>query len=123
MASSLSPFLRLPITDVTSGLISHQIFGRCSVQVQSHLNQLLPMRSYLRCGPTVEMQLMDCLEAYGLDRGLIKCRCYIDDFKECQMMTKQFARFMAMRKERDRQIHCGILTGEKKYVTPRIDSY
>ncbi|XP_026321053.1 NADH dehydrogenase [ubiquinone] iron-sulfur protein 5-like isoform X2 [Hyposmocoma kahamanoa] len=102
MASSLSPFLRLPITDVTSGLISHQIFGRCSVQ---------------------EMQLMDCLEAYGLDRGLIKCRCYIDDFKECQMMTKQFARFMAMRKERDRQIHCGILTGEKKYVTPRIDSY
>ncbi|CAF4914760.1 unnamed protein product [Pieris macdunnoughi] len=99
---SISPFLRSPFTDITGGLVSHQMLGKCQKE---------------------EMRYMDCLEAYGLERGRKKCAYLIEDFQECQTNTKQFKRFMAMRKERERQIAEGTLTGDKKYVTPRIDSY
>ncbi|XP_014364648.1 NADH dehydrogenase [ubiquinone] iron-sulfur protein 5-like [Papilio machaon] len=98
----LSPFFRSPWTDITGAMFSHQMLGRCAKQ---------------------EMEMMDCLEAYGLDKGLKKCQDLIDDFKECQSCQKQFCRFMAMRKERDRQIAEGKLTGDDKYCSPKVDSY
>lgn len=70
---NLSPLLRWPMTDITGGLISHQLLGRCAKQ---------------------EMDLMDCMENYGLDRGLRKCKGYLDDFAECQTLKKQFLRFL-----------------------------
>ncbi|KAJ2948371.1 hypothetical protein O0L34_g7608 [Tuta absoluta] len=103
MAQTLSPFFRSPFTDLTGGLVSHQVVGT-------------------RCGP-IELETMECLERYGLDRGVRKCRCLIEDFKECQMQAKQYGRFVAMRAERNRQIREGILKDDKKYVTPRVDSY
>ncbi|KAL0820183.1 hypothetical protein ABMA28_006108 [Loxostege sticticalis] len=98
----ISPFLRCPITDLTGGIVSYQLLGRCAKQ---------------------EMEMMDCIEAYGLDRGIKKCTELIEDFKECHTMTKQFKRFIALRNERERQIASGKLTDENKYVTPRIDSF
>ncbi|KAL0820182.1 hypothetical protein ABMA28_006107 [Loxostege sticticalis] len=99
---SISPFLRNPVTDITGGIVSHQMLGRCQKQ---------------------EARYMECLEAYGLDRGRTKCEHLFDDFHECQTMTKQFKRFMAMRAERDKQIAEGKLKGDSKYLTPRIDSF
>ncbi|KAI5642953.1 NADH:ubiquinone oxidoreductase, NDUFS5-15kDa domain-containing protein [Phthorimaea operculella] len=70
-----------------------------------------------------EIRYMDCLEAYGLERGKVKCKNLFADYHECQTLTLQYKRFMAMRRERDRQIAEGKLKGDEKYVTPRIDSY
>ncbi|CAF4914754.1 unnamed protein product [Pieris macdunnoughi] len=100
--SYVSPAIRTIFTDVTGPMSDFQMLGRCAKP---------------------EADMMGCLEAYGLDRGLRKCQDLIDEFYECQTLKKQFARFVAMRKERERQIACGILTGDKKYVSPRIDSY
>ncbi|XP_046970357.1 NADH dehydrogenase [ubiquinone] iron-sulfur protein 5-like [Vanessa cardui] len=102
MADQVSPFLRTIFTDITGGMLSHQLLGKCATQ---------------------EMDMMDCIEAYGFDRGPRKCYSYIEDFKECQGKTKQFMRFVALRKERDRQIACGLLDGDKKYKSPKIDSF
>ncbi|XP_028172888.1 NADH dehydrogenase [ubiquinone] iron-sulfur protein 5-like [Ostrinia nubilalis] len=100
--NSISPFLRSPMTDITGGVTSHQLLGRCAKQ---------------------EMEMMDCLEAYGMDRGVKKCSELIDDFSECHNLNKQFKRFVAIRSERNRQIAAGKLTGDNKYVTPKIDSF
>lgn len=70
---SISPYLRSPFSDVTGGLISHQMLGRCQKE---------------------EMRYMDCLEAYGLERGKKKCEFLFDDYHECQTLTKQFKRFL-----------------------------
>ncbi|XP_011557069.2 NADH dehydrogenase [ubiquinone] iron-sulfur protein 5 [Plutella xylostella] len=102
MAQTISPFFRSPFTDLTGGMVSHHLLGRCQRQ---------------------EIRLMDCLEAHGLDRGMRECGALIDDYRECHTLRKQFQRFMAMRAERERQIAAGILTGDKKYVSPRVDSY
>ncbi|XP_063626275.1 NADH dehydrogenase [ubiquinone] iron-sulfur protein 5-like [Cydia splendana] len=99
---SLSPFLRTPMTDLTGGMISHQLQGRCQKE---------------------EMRYMDCLEAYGLDRGETKCKALFEDYHECHTLTKQFKRFFVMRTEREKQISEGKLTGDKQYVTPKVDSY
>ncbi|XP_022814006.1 NADH dehydrogenase [ubiquinone] iron-sulfur protein 5-like [Spodoptera litura] len=99
---SLSPFLRSPFTDLTGGIHSHQMLGRCQKE---------------------EGRYMECLEAYGLERGKVKCAHLFDDFHECQTSMKQYKRFVAMRRERDRQIAAGKLTGDEKFVSPKIDSY
>ncbi|CAH0713173.1 unnamed protein product, partial [Brenthis ino] len=70
-----------------------------------------------------EMRYMDCLEAYGLDRGKVKCHEYFADYHECQTKIKQFKRFVAMRRERDRQIAEGKLKGDEQYLNPRIDGF
>ncbi|CAK1553047.1 unnamed protein product [Leptosia nina] len=100
--SDISPFLRSIFTDVTGPMYSYQMFGRCAKQ---------------------EANMMDCMEAYGYGRGVRKCKDLIDEMYECHTLKKQYARFAAMRKERNRQIACGQLKGDKQYVTPRIDSY
>ncbi|XP_053614312.1 uncharacterized protein ND-15 [Plodia interpunctella] len=99
---SISPFLRSPFTDLTGGLVSHQLLDRCMVQ---------------------EGRYFECLEAYGLDRGIKKCQHLYSDYHECQTLTKQYKRFLAMRSERDKQIAEGKLKGDQKYVSPRVDSY
>ncbi len=38
-------------------------------------------------------QVMECLEAYGTERGKIKCKTLIEDFNECVSMKKQLLRF------------------------------
>ncbi|KAI8419844.1 hypothetical protein MSG28_008477 [Choristoneura fumiferana] len=99
---SLSPFLRTPMTDLTGGLISHQLMGRCEKQ---------------------EMRFMDCMEAYGMERGQVKCKALFEEFHECHTLTKQFKRFYALRTERERQISEGKLVGDQKYISPKVDSF
>jgi NADH dehydrogenase (ubiquinone) Fe-S protein 5 len=68
---SLGPFIRLPFTDLTGSMINHQTHDKCG---------------------SLEMKMMDCLEAYGMDRGTRKCKDLIEDFQECAGMKKQLAR-------------------------------
>lgn len=69
----LSPYFRSPLTDVFGSLINHQQYGKCA---------------------KFELQMMECMEAYGYDKGKVKCSDLIEDFNECQTMTKQFLRHM-----------------------------
>ena len=62
------PFLRSPFTDLTSCLVNHQNFGRCE---------------------EMEMRVMNCLEAYGVNRGMKKCKDLVEDFRECSSRRKQ----------------------------------
>ncbi|KAJ8961013.1 hypothetical protein NQ317_000302 [Molorchus minor] len=49
---SLSPWLKSPFTDLTGSVVTHQWFGACA---------------------DMELKALDCIEAYGLDRGLKVC--------------------------------------------------
>jgi len=69
---SLTPFLRLPLTDLTGCLINHQTYDKCG---------------------KFEMKMMECFEAYGLERGKRECADLISDFQECVGMQKQLMRF------------------------------
>lgn len=68
---SLSPFLRNPCTDIAPNVINQQDFGKCA---------------------TLELKTMECLEAYGLQRGALKCADLLHDFDECVHKTKQMKR-------------------------------
>ncbi|GJQ78396.1 putative NADH:ubiquinone oxidoreductase, NDUFS5-15kDa [Trypoxylus dichotomus] len=100
---SLNPWFKSPFTDMTGALISHQWFGRCA---------------------KIEMKVIDCLEAYGLDQGLQKCDPLIQDFRECTNRQKQLQRSVAMRYERHRQYLTGERSKEELYAPPpRVDSF
>ncbi|XP_019868982.1 uncharacterized protein LOC109597673 [Aethina tumida] len=86
---SLSPYFRSPFTDIGGAIVSHQWFGPCA---------------------DLELKAVECLEAYGLDKGVKKCQPLLKDFQECSLKIKQFERLNAMRMERHRQ----YLSGERK---------
>lgn len=67
----LTPFFRSPFTDFTGGLINAQHYDKCG---------------------EFELDMMECVEAYGQDRGKLKCRDLIDDFHECMSKAKTTAR-------------------------------
>lgn len=69
--NEVNPALRSPFTDLTGCLLNHQNHDKCG---------------------RMEMNMMDCLEAYGAQRGKIKCKDLIDDYKECYSMRKQLLR-------------------------------
>lgn len=100
-AAVITPYLRLPFTDITACLITHQWHGRCQKQ---------------------ELNLMECMEAYGLDRGFQVCTKYLRDFRECHTRRMQTKRFFSMRAERNKQYRSG--EREKHYAdSPRMDSH
>jgi len=82
----LAPAFRTPITDLTGNLITSQSNKRCA---------------------DFEMRAMECLEAYGVQKGRAKCVDYMDDLRECMFRTKQLGRVSAMRVERHRQYYLG----------------
>ncbi|KAF5271756.1 hypothetical protein FQA39_LY08079 [Lamprigera yunnana] len=100
---SFSPYFRSPFTDLTQCPISQQWHGPCR---------------------DIELKVMDCLEAYGLDRGRIQCNTLIQDFQECSGRHKQRARADAMRAERFRQYRAGERSKEDLYIGPiRPDAF
>ncbi|KFB49177.1 AGAP009824-PA-like protein [Anopheles sinensis] len=100
---SLGPFFRSPFTDLTASMVNFQQYDKCG---------------------ELEMASIDCLEAYGTVRGAKKCADLLADFQECAFMTKQIARFRAMRMERHRQGWNGERKGDGYYAPPpRVDSY
>lgn len=74
---SLGPAFRTPFTDLTGCLINAQQDKRCA-----------PM----------EMNFIDCVEAYGVYRSIEKCGKLLADFEECVYGRKQFLRFEVIHK-------------------------
>jgi NADH dehydrogenase (ubiquinone) Fe-S protein 5 len=68
----LTPFFRSPFTDFTGGLINSQHYDKCG---------------------EFELDMLECMEAYGQDKGKVKCRDLIEDYYECFSQTKSRARF------------------------------
>ncbi|CRL00810.1 CLUMA_CG014062, isoform A [Clunio marinus] len=69
-----TPFFRSPFTDLTGSLLNTQ--------------------HYSKCGP-IELKMMECLEAYGIERGKKKCADLVDDYFECFTMRKQQLRTLS----------------------------
>lgn len=69
---SLSPALRTPLTDLTGCLYNFQGHPKCA---------------------KFEMNMIDCIEAYGMDMAAKKCQEIIQDFQECASSRKQMQRF------------------------------
>lgn len=97
------PWLKCFLTDLTGDHFSSQYFGRCA---------------------NFESKFLDCMEAYGLYKGLKKCEDMMKDYKECVYRQKQFARVEAMRNERIRQWHSGQRSKANLYApAPQDDSF
>ncbi|ENN79485.1 hypothetical protein YQE_04129, partial [Dendroctonus ponderosae] len=93
--SILTPFFKSPLTDLTGSVISSQWGdGPCR---------------------DMEMKALDCLDAYGIRRGEVKCAELIKNFDECSVKIKQMNRTTAMRLERHRQHFAGERSKEDKY--------
>ncbi|KAK5647687.1 hypothetical protein RI129_002579 [Pyrocoelia pectoralis] len=99
---SLSPYFRSPFTDLTGSLISHQWYGRCA---------------------DMELKVLDCLEAYGVDKGRRKCEDLIADFQECAGRKIRDKRVIEMREERERQCKDGERTKENSYIPVKTHGY
>jgi len=84
--ATLSPVFRTPLTDLTGNLATHQSGKRCA---------------------DFEMRAMECLEAYGVQKGKTICVDYMDDLRECMFQHKQLSRVHTMRVERHRQYYLG----------------
>jgi len=97
----ITPFFRSPFTDLTGALVNAQHQDKCG---------------------DMEMKMMECLEAYGIQKGKIKCADLIDDFQECYTMRKQQLRTFAMRMERHKQWWNGDLKEHYQKPGPRVDS-
>lgn len=68
MATHFAPAFRTPMTDLVGGLLTHQTGSRCA---------------------DFEMRAMECLEAYGVQKGRVRCVDYLDDLRECTYQAKQ----------------------------------
>lgn len=58
----------------------------------------------------LEMNAVECLEAYGTHKGVQKCWKYMEDFNECKQSSIRLMRRIIMREERAKQ----VLKGERK---------
>lgn len=93
------------------------------------------------------MNMMECMEAYGFDKGKLKCKALIEDFQECTGQHKQRLRIevsewnneyndscewtkfkhiyfvlQAMKRERQRQYDVGLLK-EQYEPPPHMNAY
>ncbi|KAF5289858.1 hypothetical protein FQR65_LT01992 [Abscondita terminalis] len=102
LTMSVSPAFRSPFTDLTGCLVSHQWYGPCR---------------------DMELKVMDCLEAYGLNKGIEKCDLLIRDFQECAGRRLQNARTIEIREERLRQIKTGELSKDDAFIPIQPDSF
>uniref|UniRef100_A0A7R9F154 NADH dehydrogenase [ubiquinone] iron-sulfur protein 5 n=1 Tax=Timema bartmani TaxID=61472 RepID=A0A7R9F154_9NEOP len=99
---SINPILRTPFTDITSTVLVHQK-GKCT---------------------PLELRMLNCFEAYGIERGKTLCNDILEDFHECCTHKKQLQRTNAMQAERDRQYKAGERSKEDRYAkTPLLDTY
>jgi NADH dehydrogenase (ubiquinone) Fe-S protein 5 len=102
MVFNVTPFFRSPFTDLTQVVLNAQHYDKCG---------------------EFEMQMMECMEAYGAVQGKTKCADLTADFKECYLQTKQRNRSVEMRSERDRQYRAGERKEHYQQPGPRVDSY
>ncbi|GAU99042.1 hypothetical protein RvY_10098-2 [Ramazzottius varieornatus] len=70
----------------------------------------------------VEMQLMKCIEAYGVPRFRRDCKDEYDDFSECSTKKKQKERYVVIQNERRRLFLSGQLK-DRYMQNPELHSY
>uniref|UniRef100_A0A6V7IQM7 Uncharacterized protein n=1 Tax=Bracon brevicornis TaxID=1563983 RepID=A0A6V7IQM7_9HYME len=104
MANNMvTPIIKGPITDIFSAVGNFQNHQECWKR---------------------ELELVDCLEAYGPLHGQTKCHDLMADLRECVIKGKQRQRFLIMRRERLRQIADGERDPENAFIeSPPADSY
>lgn len=66
----------------------------------------------------IEMNAVECLEAYGLIRGKERCHQYIEDLMECKHARLRKMRWYAMRLERIKKVAKGEIPWEKRWGKP-----
>ena len=66
----------------------------------------------------IEINVSDCLEAYGLIKGRTECVKFIEDFQECKYAALRNMRYHAMRKERLKQIATGKRSWKDRWGKP-----
>ncbi|XP_063994243.1 NADH dehydrogenase [ubiquinone] iron-sulfur protein 5 [Diachasmimorpha longicaudata] len=103
MDYQVPPHIKTPITDIFSNLHNFQNHPDCAIR---------------------ELELVDCLEAYGPQHAERKCRVLMADLKECVFRTKQRHRLVIMSGERHRQVCDGERDPANKYAKPPpMDTY
>lgn len=63
----------------------------------------------------IEMNTVECLEAYGVIKGKERCIKYIEDLSECRHARLRQMRFYAMRMERIKKVAKGEIPWEKRW--------
>ncbi|KAF6216007.1 hypothetical protein GE061_000344 [Apolygus lucorum] len=95
----VSIYFKTPLTDLTGPTVNQQFMSICS---------------------NLEMKTVNCVEAYGEERAQKKCKALLEDLYECITKTKQMARVLDMKIEREKQISQGV----RGYAEgPAHDSY
>lgn len=59
----------------------------------------------------LELNAMECMEAYGTIKGMTRCRPFFDDLHECRTQFYKKLRHKIMKQERLKQ----VLSGERKW--------
>lgn len=67
----------------------------------------------------LELNTVECFEAYGVTKGMTKCVQYMEDLQECRFFKYRQLRFQAMKIERQKQ----ILKGQRKLSEMYMPSY
>lgn len=79
-----------------------------------------------RRGPCGDFELnsVECLEAYGVHKGMELCQKYFEDLQECKNGRLRDMRVFLMRQERFKKIAKGEIPWSKRYGEPQpYDSY
>lgn len=66
----------------------------------------------------VELNWVECLEAYGIINGRAKCKKFQEDLNECKHSRIRKMRFFAMKAERYKKILRGELTWAERVGKP-----
>lgn len=70
------------------------------------------------CGD-IELNAMECLEAYGAVKGQQRCKDFLDDLHECRHQGLRKMRWYAMRLERNKQ----VITGQRSLANKEGPKY
>ncbi|RWS13276.1 hypothetical protein B4U79_10355 [Dinothrombium tinctorium] len=75
-----------------------------------HPNNQFRKRTYVPPCTELEMNMVECIEAYGIPASHHMCQAYINDFGECVHHEMAMRRSQIMQRERVKQ----ILKGKRK---------
>lgn len=66
----------------------------------------------------MELNVAECLEAYGVVRGQEKCAKFLEDFKECRSEWLTQMRWYIMRQERMKKVAKGEIPFSERWGKP-----
>lgn len=65
-----------------------------------------------------ELNLVECLEAYGITKGYHQCHKYFEDYHECKSDQIKMVRAGVMKMERYKKLAKGEIPFEQRHVEP-----